>query len=90
MVKVLKYVFYVALIFVAFLIGKGILDGSINRATTVGQVMSDVQSDAGDVASNVADRTQEVAGAVWNSATGNTPEVQEIVIDETAASNYSE
>ena len=38
----LKYVFYVIVIVVVYLIGRGIYEGSITEKTTVGQVVSDV------------------------------------------------
>ena len=38
----LKYLFYLILIIVAYLIGRGIYDGSIDRETTVGQVEQQV------------------------------------------------
>ncbi|MBE6452536.1 MAG: hypothetical protein E7012_03490 [Alphaproteobacteria bacterium] len=37
-----KYVFYIALIVVVYLVGKGIYEGSINEDTTVGSVMNQV------------------------------------------------
>lgn len=40
----LKYVFYLALIIVIYLVGKGIYDGQINEETTVGSVVDQVDS----------------------------------------------
>lgn len=42
--KIFKYLFYVALILVVYLVGKGIYEGEINDKTTVGEVVSDVKS----------------------------------------------
>ncbi len=38
----LKYIFYIVLIVVIFLIAKGIYDGQITQNSTVGQVGSDI------------------------------------------------
>lgn len=42
----LKYLFYLVLIVVVYLVGKGIYEGSINEQTTVGQVVDQVDSGA--------------------------------------------
>lgn len=39
---VLKYLFYIALVVVIYLVGKGVYEGEINETTTVGEVVSDV------------------------------------------------
>ena len=49
MVTILKYIFYVALILVIYLVAKGIYDGKITEDTTVAQV-----------GSNIADGTQQL------------------------------
>ena len=46
---ILKYIFYVALILVIYLVAKGIYDGKITEDTTVAQV-----------GSNIADGTQQL------------------------------
>ncbi len=38
----LKYIFYIILIIVIYLVGRGIYEGQINETTTVGEVVSDV------------------------------------------------
>ena len=38
----LKYVFYILLIVVVYLVGKGVYEGSINEQTTVGAVVDQV------------------------------------------------
>lgn len=40
----LKYVFYIVVIVVVYLVARGIYDGSITEKTTVGQVVSDVDT----------------------------------------------
>ena len=57
---ILKYIFYIALIIIIYLVGKGIFEGSINETTTVGQVVDDVKSGAADMAADVADTTKRL------------------------------
>lgn len=38
----LKYVLYLILLIIVFLVGKGIYDGNIDKTTTVGEVVSQV------------------------------------------------
>ena len=56
----LKYLFYIALIIIVYLVGKGIFEGRIDEKTTVGQVVDDVKSGAANMASDAADTTKEV------------------------------
>lgn len=42
----LKYVFYLVLIVIIYLVGKGIFDGKISEKTTVGEVVSQVETGA--------------------------------------------
>ena len=42
----LKYMFYIALFVVLYLVGKGIYQGNINEGTTVGEVMNIVENGA--------------------------------------------
>ncbi len=46
----LKYVFYILLIFVVYLVGKGIYEGSINEQTTVGAVVDQVGEESKQLA----------------------------------------
>ena len=46
----LKYVFYLVLIIVIYLVGKGIYQGEINEKTTVGEVADTVESGAAQMA----------------------------------------
>ncbi len=45
----LKYVFYLVLIVIIYLVGKGIFDGKIGEKTTVGEVVSQVETGAQDM-----------------------------------------
>lgn len=56
---ILKYVFYVALILVVYLVAKGIYTGDINETTTVGQVVSDVGSGTKQIVNDGIDAAQE-------------------------------
>lgn len=56
----LKYVFYLALIVIIYLVGKGIYNGQINENTTVGSVIDQVDTGAQGLAS-------EADGAVKNA-----------------------
>ncbi|MGN0914617.1 MAG: hypothetical protein ACI4OW_06980 [Alphaproteobacteria bacterium] len=51
----LKYVFYLTLIVVIYLVGKGIYDGQINEQTTVGEVTEQVENGAADMAEKTKD-----------------------------------
>ena len=55
---ILKYIFYIALIIIIYLVGKGIFEGSINETTTVGQVVDDVKSGAADMAKKAVEDTK--------------------------------
>ena len=56
-----KYVFYIILILVIYLVGKGVYEGSINENTTVGSVMEQVDADGRQM---VRDGTAVVNNAV--------------------------
>ena len=56
-----KYVFYIILILVIYLVGKGVYEGSINENTTVGSVMEQVDADGRQM---VRDGTDVVNNAV--------------------------
>lgn len=51
----LKYLFYLVLIIVIYLVGKGIYDGSIDKETTVGQVVDQVDSGTKQLAKDTGD-----------------------------------
>lgn len=49
----LKYVFYLALLLVVYIIAKGVWEGSITNQSTVSQVATDVKDGAQNMAGNV-------------------------------------
>lgn len=56
----LKYLFYLILIVVIYLVGKGIYEGSIDEKTTVGQVVDQVDSGARQIAKDTGDAVENV------------------------------
>lgn len=65
----LKYLFYLILIIVIYLVGKGIYDGTIDKQTTVGSVVEQVDTgakqmakDAGDAIDSTVDQARQSAG----------------------------
>lgn len=54
----LKYLFYIVLIVVVYLVAKGIYNGDINEKTTVGQVVSDVESGSKQIVKESVDAAQ--------------------------------
>lgn len=69
---ILKYLFYIALIIIIYLVGKGIFEGNITETTTVGQVVQDVKSGAADMAGEAADKTREMIDESNKGAASNT------------------
>lgn len=59
----LKYLFYIALVVVIYLVGKGVYEGQINEKTTVGEVVSDVSSGTKEI---VKEGVQATENAVDN------------------------
>ncbi len=55
----LKYVFYLILIIVIYLVGKGIYDGDITEKTTVGQVVDTVETGAAQMAKESSNAVKE-------------------------------
>lgn len=55
----LKYVFYIALVLVVYLVAKGIYTGNINEKTTVGQVVSDVETGSKELVKEGVDNVKE-------------------------------
>ncbi len=56
----LKYIFYIILIVVVYLVGRGIYEGSINEQTTVGSVVEQVGEGSRQLATDGADAMQKV------------------------------
>lgn len=63
----LKYLFYVALIVVIYLVGKGVYNGNINEKTTVGQVVSDVESGSKNIIQEGVDSTKDAVDNAKNA-----------------------
>lgn len=66
----LKYLFYLILIIVIYLVGKGIYDGSIDKQTTVGSVVEQVDTgakqmakDAGNAIDSTVDQARDTTRA---------------------------
>ncbi|MBQ9732191.1 MAG: hypothetical protein IJV97_03795 [Alphaproteobacteria bacterium] len=55
-----KYVFYVILLLVVYLVGKGIYEGSINENTTVGGVVEQVDAGGRQMVQDGADVVNDV------------------------------
>ena len=49
----LKYVFYLALLIIVYIVAKGVWEGSITEQSTVSQVATDVKDGAQNMAGNV-------------------------------------
>ncbi len=60
----LKYLFYVILIIVVYLVARGIYNGDINKDTTVGSVVDQVGSGSAEI---VRDSANAVGNAVQNN-----------------------
>lgn len=54
---VVKYVFYLVLLVVIYLVGRGIYDGNITKETTVGSVVNQVEEGSKEI---LDDTAQEV------------------------------
>lgn len=54
----LKYLFYIVLIVVIYLVGKGIFEGKITETTTVGQVVDNVATGTKDLVKEGAQATE--------------------------------
>ena len=55
----LKYLFYVIVIVVVYLVGRGIYEGSITEKTPVGQVVSDVGTESKALVKDGLDATKK-------------------------------
>ena len=73
----LKYLFYLVLIIVIYLVGRGIYEGNIDKQTTVGEVVDKVESgskqmmqDTGDAVENAIDDYKNAPKREINVGTG--------------------
>ena len=57
----LKYVFYIILILVIYLVGRGIYEGQINETTTVGEVVNEVGQGTKEIVKKGVDATVNAA-----------------------------
>ena len=55
----LKYLFYLILIVVIYLVGRGIYEGNINEQTTVGSVVDQVDSGAKQLATDTGNAVEK-------------------------------
>ena len=62
----LKYIFYIILIIVIYLVGRGIYDGQINETTT--EVVSDVGQGTKEIVKKGVDATVNAAEDATNAA----------------------
>ena len=74
---ILKYLFYLVLIIVIYLVGRGIYEGNIDKQTTVGEVVDQVESgskqmmqDTGDAVENAIDDYKNAPKREINVGTG--------------------
>ncbi len=67
----LKYLFYLILIIVAYLIGRGIYDGSIDRETTVGQVEQQVDDGMKNMATNTENSIEKAVDTYKQKASSD-------------------
>ncbi len=64
----LKYIFYIILIIVIYLVGRGIYEGQINETTTVGEVVSDVGQGTKEIVKKGVDATVNAAEDATDAA----------------------
>ncbi len=63
----LKYVFYVALVIVLYLVAKGVYDGNINKNTTVGSVVQQVEDGGEQLAEKGAKKVENAVKDYQNA-----------------------
>ena len=64
----LKNIFYIILIIVIYLVGRGIYEGQINETTTVGEVVSDVGQGTKEIVKKGVDATVNAAEDATDAA----------------------
>lgn len=72
---ILKYTFYLALILIVYLVGKGIYEGSINDTSTVGDVGMEIENGVKNMAKDASSSIKKNLDKY-----DNTPK-KEIVVD---------
>lgn len=83
----LKYLFYIILVIMLYLVGRGIYEGQINEKTTVGQVMTDVGEGTKDIVKQGVNATVDAADTAVDAAKDEAAEYKsepkkEIVVGE--------
>lgn len=63
----LKYVFYLALLIIVYLVAKGVFEGNITEDSTVAQVATDVQVGAQNMADEAVQEAKELDGKMNNA-----------------------
>lgn len=63
----LKYVFYVILVVVIYLVAKGVYDGNINKQTTVGSVVEQVEAGSEQLAEKGAKKVENAVKDYQNA-----------------------
>lgn len=67
----LKYIFYIAMIFVVYLVIAGFYQGRLDKNSTVSEVGTEVSDSAKEIIFNTADKVEEKVDNTANS-NGNT------------------
>lgn len=80
---ILKYLFYIILIIVLYLVGRGIYEGQITETTTVGEVMSEVGAGTKDIVKKGVDATVDAAGDALDTTEDKTEDVVDAAKDKT-------
>ncbi len=73
----LKYIFYLFLIIVIYLVGRGIYEGSINETTPVGDVVSDVGQGTKNIVKRGYDATVDSVENATDTAKEKAEEYEE-------------
>lgn len=73
----LKYIFYLFLIIVIYLVGRGIYEGSINETTSVGDVVSDVGQGTKNIVKRGYDATVDSVENATDAAKEKAEEYEE-------------
>lgn len=80
----LKYIFYIILIIVIYLVGRGIYEGQINETTTVGQVMNDVGQGTKEIVKKGVDATVNAADTAVDATKEKANEAEDSVQEKAA------
>ena len=70
----LKYAFYLALLFIVYLVFAGFYEGKITKNSTVGEVSSEVSDNAKRIISNTYKNTKDEISAAEEKPVSKKPE----------------